>query len=476
MFNKNFHKDKYISEAIDDYLKENLTSFHMPSHKNRNLFFPENLLSIDFTEIYGFDNLSNPQNTIKKSLERIEKIYNTKKSYILVNGSTIGILTSILSTLSEDDLVLIGRDSHKSVFSGIELAKCDYKFIYKNKSQYNNYTDFDYENLENTIIKTLKLRKIKAMVVTSPTYEGIPCDIEKLSKITKKYNIILIVDEAHGAHFPHNKSLPFSAINKGADIVIQSLHKTMPALTQTALLHICTNKVSVSNIEKYLYMLQTTSPSYIFIYTIDKLMENLDKLPFENQKKSLKFFIKSFKELSKNDIMVLDYVDFEVSAHDYTRLVLFSKKINGETLHNILLEKYKFNFEMFTENYCIGITSSFDDFSCYDKLKNALLEIEKDFAHLPNRILVKSLDEQNYEIIKYRDWDNYALNSLDNSAGEIAYEDIIPYPPGIPLICKGEQITFEHINNIKKILNNKIEVLNIYEKNNDEKPYIKTRK
>ncbi|MFV0519714.1 MAG: aminotransferase class I/II-fold pyridoxal phosphate-dependent enzyme [Lachnospirales bacterium] len=466
----------YISNIMETHIHNNVTSFHMPGHKNNFIFAEnENLLLYDYTEIIGFDNLQNPKDVIKNSLERISNIYKTKKSYILVNGSTIGILTSILSLCTKDDLLLISNDCHKSVFSAIELSNCDFSYIYKEKSSIDCFTDFNYSNLENQIVNIQKTRKIKAICITSPTYEGVLCDIKILSNLCKKNDILLIVDEAHGAHLNHNTELPKSSVLEGADIVIQSLHKTMPALTQSALLHVCSDKINLTKLEHTLNMLQTTSPSYIFMYTIDKLMENLSKLPFKEHIKNIKIFRKDFKELSNNDIMIIDKDFLKTNYFDSTKLIIFSKKLSGEQLHSILLKKYKLNFEMYTKNYVIGITTPLDDFKVYNKLKIALLEIENEYKNYPKiNFFEASSTQKDFSIKKISNTDDYVLNSIEKSEGLLCFENIVPYPPGIPIVLKNELITKNTILEILSLKNKKIEIIGVYDYENEFK--IKTKR
>ncbi len=454
----------FISEIVDNYIEDDYISFHMPNHKNQSILTKNtNLLSLDFTEIEDFDNLQDPKGAIKNSLERISSIYKTKKSYILVNGSTVGILASILGVCDKNDLILINRDSHKSVLSAIELCGCSFSYIYKEKSCLGNYRDFNYENLENQINETLKTQKIKAICITSPTYEGVVSDIETLGALCKKYNIVLIVDEAHGAHLNHNKELPKSSIELGADVVVQSLHKTMPALTQTALLHICSDFAPMDNIEKYLHMLQTTSPSYIFIYSIDKLMENLNAIPFENHIQNIKKFRKTFKNSSNNDIIVVDEDFLKVKFFDITRLMIYSKKLTGKELHSILLYKYKLNFEMYTEKYVIGITSPLDEPVVYDRLLFALREIEKDYSNSSDIVYEeKQIETFDLSIKTIESEESYYLETLEKAIDKICYENIVPYPPGIPLLLKGEKITEEKHRELMLFIDKKIKIIGVY--------------
>ncbi len=461
---QNFYQHKSISEAIDEYNTHDITSFHMPSHKNNKLF-SVNAFDIDYTEIYGLDNLNNPQDTILYTLNRIEQIYKSKKSYILTNGSTSGILASIISQVGSDGFILVGRDCHSSVFSAIELCKCGYDFIYKGLSTIGVTIDFDIEEITKKIDIIQKNKKITAICVTSPNYEGVVIDIPALSKICKLRDILLIVDEAHGACFNHSDKLPISSMYEGADIVIQSLHKTLPALTPTALLHICSDKVNIDNLNHTMQLLNTSSPSYVFMYTIDKLMISLQNnlLDFNTHYEKIDNFLKSFKQQSNGDIRFLSKKDLnnDTIRQDITRLVFWSNKLTGEQLHTILLHKYKFNFELYIGKYVIGITSVADNYNEYDRLLHCLLEIENEYAHLNN------LPESIYSNVKTDSVFPFYTNKpyeelpLRQCIGRISAVKIIPYPPCIPLVFRGELITEDIVNKIEQYIHSNVEVMNI---------------
>ena len=225
--------------------------FHMPGHK-RNLKIDsllDAISKIDITEITGFDDLHHPEEMIRELMDDLKQIYGTKESYLLVNSSTAGNLAAIAALCNIGDKILVARNCHKSVYHAIELLGLDPIYIYPEIDEYGICKGITKEQIENIITKETS---IKAMVLVSPTYEGRVSDIEGISDVLHRNNIPLIVDEAHGAHFIYHEAFPESAANSGADIVIQSLHKTLPAFTQTGLLHLCTDCVTREMMQKKL--------------------------------------------------------------------------------------------------------------------------------------------------------------------------------------------------------------------------------
>ena len=239
------------------------TLFTTPSHNQKALFSQnfDGFYKHDFSEIQGFDNLSNPKNSILISQGKTSEILKTKQSFYVVQGATTALLAAMKAIINPADKVLVARNCHKSVFNGLILTAGYVNwFIPETDEDWGIYTHIDPEKLEST----LKLDNYKAFIMTSPTYEGVNSDIEKISNICKKYNTYLIVDEAHGSLYNFSENLPKTAIEQGADVSINSLHKTAGALNQCALLNISSNikNIDVQIFQKALNIFQTTSPSY----------------------------------------------------------------------------------------------------------------------------------------------------------------------------------------------------------------------
>ncbi len=441
-----FLKD-YMDTFVNNY------PMHMPGHKNNYDFFSKNILNYDLTEFGELDNLQNPTGVIKNSLQRISKLFCTSQSFILVNGSTIGILTALLY-LGKCE-ILVNRNAHKSFFSGIFLTDATVNYVYPLINEFGIPTDIKPEVIEK---KLKENSKISAVFLTSPTYEGYNLDLESISLVCKKYGCILIVDEAHGAHFPFSNNFPKTAIESGCDIAINSLHKTLPALTQCAILHI-NNSIDGEKIKFLLNTLQTTSPSYIFMYAIDKLMEDLSlkKLDFFTFSATLIDYRKSFKDFEKVKL----YDDCRV---DISRFTFYSSSFSGKYMADFLL-KNNIQVEMWGVNYIVCIITIADTkeslvllYKTIEKLNNMIYNNNEvmfyDYPTLPSLKSVASYKEIFLE-------DKVSIN-YKNSLNKISGDFIIPYPPGIPIITPGELIDEHAINCITSFLENNIEILGLY--------------
>lgn len=245
-----------IYTALQKYINDNIYPFHMPGHKQGRALSIDDIMKIDITEVDGVDNLHNAKEVILESQRLTAKLFGAKETFYLVNGSSCGIIASILTVCSPNDKILVARNCHKSVYSGIIFAGGNPVYIMPEIiDDYNIAGGINVDKLKNIMNNS-----IKAVLITSPTYEGFCSDIKTIADIVHSYNSILIVDEAHGAHFKFNDYFPNTALEQGADIVIQSVHKTLPSLTQTALLHIQGNRVDIYKLKQMLSMVQTSSP------------------------------------------------------------------------------------------------------------------------------------------------------------------------------------------------------------------------
>ena len=258
---------KGLVDALRQIKNENLVSFHMPGHKNNKDFFKEklktlDLIDMDITEIPGADHLHAPKSSIMNSQKKLSEYYQSYKSYFLVNGSTCGILSMIYATTKRNDKILVNRNAHQSVMNGIILNGLAPVYVMPAVDEKSGM-------ILGITAKALEAQlmhhpEIVTVLLTYPSYEGICFDIKSISKIVKKYNCYLIVDEAHGSHLLSHEELPMSACESGADIVVQSAHKNLPAFTQGAFLHIY-NESLVASIEQYLKIFQSSSPSYLIM-------------------------------------------------------------------------------------------------------------------------------------------------------------------------------------------------------------------
>ena len=265
-----------IFDKLKNYSDSDYYAFHMPGHKrNLDLMDGTSPYRIDITEIDGFDDLHHAEGILKEAQERAAEVYHADETHFLVNGSTVGILSAILGTTEKGDSILVARNCHKSVYHAIYLNELDPVYLYpKFDTEQGLSTEIDAADVQKALEEHPKIR---AVMIVSPTYDGVVSDIEKIAEIVHEAGCLLIVDEAHGAHFGFDPYFPESANMYGADLVINSLHKTLPALTQTALLHVNGDMVKRRKVKQYLDMLQTSSPSYILMASIDACIHLLEE-------------------------------------------------------------------------------------------------------------------------------------------------------------------------------------------------------
>lgn len=454
-------KSKQLFDKLIEYSEADYYPFHMPGHK-RNMKWDTNIYDMDITEIDGFDNLHHPEGIIKELEDRITTLYNTKKSFVMVNGSTGGLLSGIYSTVNYGDKILIARNCHKSVYNAVLLNGLNVRFVYPELDDNNICGPIGPDKVEEALKKD---DSIKLVVITSPTYEGVVSDIEEIAKIVHKYKKILIVDEAHGSHMIFDDYFPKSALECDADIVIHSLHKTLPALTQSALFHINSDRVDADRVKNALSIFQTSSPSYIIMSGIDRCINILE------QNKNLLFsrYIKMTEDL-RNSVKTLKNIKlYESENYDKSKIVLYSDKIYGKKMYDILLNDYHLQAEMAYMSYTVLMTTICDKKYGYDRLLKALYKIDDMLEcvkeSVKNAIVPFIINNSSINISNACNKDK-VLVKLENSVGRVCGEYIYLYPPGIPLIVPGENITLEIIESVFQFEASGLEICGLADKTN----------
>lgn len=439
------------------YNKE-ITSFHMPGHKFGKALGMEklSLLDLDVTEVPGLDNLYDAEGIILKSQREMATKYKAKDTIFITNGSTAGILASIMTVCGPGESLIIARNSHNSVWNGLILGGI--RPIYLNPSyeeQYQILGGIPIMALEECLIA---YPEAKGVLVVSPTYEGLVSDIEGIAKVVHKYKKILIVDEAHGAHFVWNKKFPKSAVECGADLVIQSMHKTLPTLTQSALLHIGSERIHKEVLIQRLQMVQTSSPSYTMMGLMDYMRAYMEE-HHDLWTDYLKNLLKARERLMQLDNLLLLSDNISGKADiwdiDISKLVINTSytDITGIELGKILRSKYHIQVEVEAQAYIIAMSTVGDSPSDLEALCKALQEIDsKLMRHTPIKNSFNMVKSDNRESILPRDVffgeKEYIL--LEECETRISGANIMLYPPGIPIICIGERFSKEMIYNIKE--------------------------
>ena len=455
-----------LDTKLRDYADTDTYPFHMPGHK-RNMDGFENPYNIDITEITGFDDLHHADGIIKEAQQRAAKLYGADRCYYLVNGSTCGILSAISATTKKGDKIIVARNCHKSVYHALYLRELQPVYVYPEVSDYNIQGQIRKEDIQEILEQNID---IKAVIITSPTYDGVVSDIAEIAKLVHAYNIPLIVDEAHGAHFGLDESMPQNAINLGADCVIVSIHKTLPAFTQTALLLVNEGKADCQKIEEFLDIYETSAPSYILMAGIEKcirIMTENSKELFAVLNQNLDGFYKKMQALQKLHVLIEE--DFKDKAFEFDRTkILISTEntdITGHQLKEILTDRYQIELEMSCENYALAIATVMDEEDGFRRLAEALIEIDSNCNIQKTSCSIREIytkPERKYEI---HEIDNFSKEkvSLQQAEGKISSEYIYFYPPGIPILVPGERINSQNIKAIEEAIAQGIEVYGLTE-------------
>ncbi len=451
-----------LYDKLVKYSKEDYYPMHMPGHKRNTSFLSmENPYAIDITEISGFDNLHQPEDILRLLSERISKLYHSKKAFPLVNGSTAGILAGISAATNRGDRVLVARNCHKAVYHAISMMQLKPVYIYpRTAEQIPVNCGIPPEIIEEALIKN---PDVKLIVITSPTYEGVVSDIQRIAGTAHKYGAVLLVDEAHGAHFGFHEGFPKSAITLGADIVIQSLHKTLPAFTQTAVLHSNLPRLN-HRIQKYLSVYQSSSPSYLLMAGIDRcirLLEEQAKSLFDTYYARLEHFYQSMEQLRSLKLLTGNIIGkYGVYDWDPSKITVLTSDtpLNGHQLGEILREKYHIVMEMESRDYVLGITSICDTQEGFDRFARALLSIDREWEISESGIEEKPahiasftrpvMQMYPYEVLEHAT----EVIPLKDSCGRICADFISMYPPGTPLLVSGERIERDFIDYIIRAL------------------------
>ena len=469
-------QEELLINRLAAYARSDMYPFHMPGHKRRT--GPEesfmnsctdsftNPFAVDITEIEGFDNLHHPEGILKDSMKWAADVYGADQTYYLINGSTGGILAAVCGSVSRGGRILVSRNCHKSVYHGICLNQLKTSYVYPQEIEglgiQGGITAEDVDRMLNRYMDT------QAVLIVCPTYDGIVSDIEAIARIVHRAGLPLIVDEAHGAHFRYDAMFPVSALDLGADVVIQSVHKTLPSLTQTALLHIKCNRpdggcyADRERIDRYIHMVQSSSPSYVLMASIENSiyqMEQTDTAPYGKQLHRLRRRLGQMRHLRLADTGLIGQAgirDLDISKIVVsTRGTCLYPAVDGLTgftgahLDDILRREYHLEMEMCGADYVTAITTVMDSGEGLERLGDALTRIDTqltDAGYKPdgrsgNQKSVYSMRCDTAMSMGEAMEEKMASVGLEDSAGCISGEFVYIYPPGIPIVAPGEWIS-----------------------------------
>lgn len=475
-----------LLERLSTYAASDAYPFHMPGHKRQvrlGITSFSNPFSVDITEIDGFDNLHHAEDILKESMESAAAVYEADRSWYLVNGSTCGILTAIAAAVKPGEKILMARNSHKSAYHAVFLNQLEPVYLYPEEvPEFQIPGGIEPEQVEREL---LEHPEIRAVFVTSPTYEGIVSDIQAIAKAAHRHGVALIVDEAHGAHLPFGDGnyFPNGALQEGADLVIQSIHKTLPSLTQTAILHLKSQILDAKKVEQYLSVYQSSSPSYILIASMENCVRYMaekgsgEMAQYGARLRGLREKLAKLKHFRLLTGEICGAAG--VYGYDPSKLVIFPDSMTGTRLAEVLRTEYHLEAEMSSGRYVLLMTSFMDTEEGFSRLGRALLEldarVEKQEAESvglkdgkqceqdqlwgaqSNQKTNQENDSENCRqhpkpmCLPWQAWHgDGVLVPLEEAEGRTARTCVTIYPPGVPMLMPGERIGTREITRIRE--------------------------
>ena len=439
---------EHLFEKLDRNAESGLYPCHMPGHKRNGWGkLPQQLYRMDITEIDGFDDLHQPEGILLELQKKAAALCGADESFYLVNGSTGGILSAVSAALPAGGHILMARNCHRSAYHAAYLKNLKISYIYPEI-----WGDYD-------IFEAVTPRKVKealekapdagAVLVVSPTYEGRIADIAGIAEAVHERGIPLIVDEAHGAHLGFSSRVHENSCRQGADLVIQSVHKTLPALTQTALLHVNGERIDRELLKRFLRIYQSSSPSYLLMASIDNALQYLEQ---DGDRVFTEFRRRYDRMRERLDrCRVLKFLPADEKRQDIGKLLISVKntEMTGRQLYDILLNRYRIQPEMAAESYVLAMFTINDSQEGYDRMTEALLEIDSRLKQVGD-LEDMALNRASFEIWPQAScslaeaWDGSREEILlKKSVGRLAGEFVNLYPPGVPVLVPGEKITEE---------------------------------
>lgn len=457
-------------EALREYIKKDWVAFHTPGHKYGQGIDPEfidlvglNTFRIDLCELPEVDNLHDPEHVLKEAMELAAQAYGADRSFFLVNGSTCGNNAMVLTVCDPGDKILIPRNVHKSVISGILLSGAIPVYITptwdKELGIDHNLTPYDVEQALQTH------PDVKALFMVNPTYYGVTADIRAIAELCHRYGKPLLVDEAHGPHLHFHPELPVSAVDAGADMAVQSTHKIIAGMTQTSMLHIKEGQIDLNRARKVLQVLQSTSPNYVLMASLDTARRQMALHGNELLSYALEISEWTRQELNKIPGIYCfgkERVGFPGLFNlDLTKLTInvSGLGISGFDCLDLLNERYQIQSEMATLTNVLEIVTFANTRRDMKRLVEAIREIAREIhtQGMPKQLqpLVQQMDLPSLpEAVLTPRKAFYATTErvpFEKSAGRICTEIVSPYPPGIPILVPGERITQELVDYIQLV-------------------------
>ena len=445
-----------IVEALKTAYNHPTYQFHIPGHTKGFGTLPEfrrlvgkKALMVDTTD--EFDNLGTltpATGPIKEAEELAAKAFGAKRTFFLINGSTIGNLAIAMGLTRKGQKVIVNRNCHRSILTGLIISGAEPLWIVPEK-----LSDWGlWGNIEAKDVETLLENNddVSAVWITNPTYEGVVSDIESIAKICKKFDVPLIVDEAHGCLWNFNDKLPTSSLKLGADIVVHSLHKTGGSMSQSSMLHVSENsKICVEDVERALMLLHTTSPSLMLLGSLDAARANLQS---ERGQKQLSKAIANAKFL-RSEIDKMESIHHLKSGFGYktdvTKIFIKADGLSGKRLESILEIDFGIEVESASDEGLLVLSNMGNKRSDFEYLAQCLHKIDthnyKDIYYLENKKHMPMLTPIIKKSLRDAYFSEKEIIPKEQAVGRLSGEVVAECPPGISILLPGELITEEHL-------------------------------
>lgn len=452
-----------LLDAVTSYIETDPAYFRIPGHRlergisNRwTEHVGSDIFKYDVTETPLTDDLHNPSAAIADAQNLASELYHARKSFFLVNGTTCGNEAMIMSAVGPGEKIMVARNAHKSAMMGLIISGATPVYIMPKVNQdWGIQGGISPEDVERTIQEH---PDCKALFLVSPSYYGVCSDLEKIAEICHAHHMLLLVDEAHGGHLYFRKDIdvpiPHGALEQGADMCVQSMHKITGALTQSSVLHIGSDRVSPARVAKNLHIVQSTSPSYLLMTSLDCARYELALHGEEMLQKALlqaNALRESIRQIPGMKCMGDEILHHDsVAGLDLTRLVINATDLglSGYELEQILFQDYHVDMELSDAYNVLAILTYANTESEGERLLHALREISSHYASRnkpPYQIDVLSFPDVPEQLMSPREAYYADTKTIlwKDAIGCICGEMLAPYPPGIPVIYPGEMITRE---------------------------------
>lgn len=453
-------KEALLLKYIEDYVTAGNLPMHMPGHKRNDALAPylKKLgAAYDMTEIAGFDNLHGAEDILLESMKRASRLWGSEETLFLVNGSSCGVLAAVSIAVKRGEKILVSRNCHMSVYNALELCGAEPVFIMPPADEeFEIYLSLTPSDVRRALQQNPDIR---AVMLTSPTYEGVISDIAGICEAAHMRGVPVLVDEAHGSHLGFCDFFTGGAVSAGADIVIQSLHKTLPSLTQTAVAHIGGTLINRAEFKRRLSIFETSSPSYLLLSSIDGcvgLIKERGAELFKAWEQNIKDFEEKTASLKNLKIFMREKSCLHnegVFKYDRSKILISSRgtALTGAGLMEVLRSRFHIELEMASGDSSLAMTGVVDTKESLSRLAEALLIIDtecKGEVQSRGSLIAVKLPESCCSIETALRSEKTVVCAAE-ATGRISAEYVWAYPPGVPLLIPGEAITGDFIESVR---------------------------